>query len=110
MGCLTAVISTAFLYDINSRIENKNVATKVSVEAASFRPEIIAETFSTIGILISNVNTGVTPEASYISQSLCLEISLVCTAGLGNIELLRVFEGDLITIDGEYITVIRNGI
>lgn len=110
MGCLTAAIYTAFLYDIDSSIVNENTGLEVSVEKNYSSLEAILETNGGIGVQIVNYNTGVNLGFNCVPQTLQFELSLVCEISPGQYELLRVYEGNIITIDGQYIRVLRNGV
>lgn len=110
MGCLTAAIYTAFLYDIDSSIENKNTEVEAVINSYSSIPEVNLLFGDFIEVQINGINP--TPSAStfYIAQSLDVQISLVCSTAAGDYEFLSVIEGNIITIDGQYIRVLRNGI
>jgi len=110
MGCLTAAIYTAFLYDIDSSIENKNVELNTTVN--SLNAECIVELVNVnfIDALISRECSDVHLELIYSPPTIHTAISLVCNVSSGEYEFLRVIEGNIITIDGQYIRVLRNGV
>lgn len=110
MGCLTAAIYTAFLYDIDSSIENKNVDVSASTTGYSEIPAVSILVNAGPEVQIDNFNQTPTTLTSFINQTLSVELSLVCVVSTGEFELLRVIEGNIITIDGQYIRVLRNGI
>lgn len=110
MGCLTAAIYTAFLYDIDSSIENRNTEVEVSTYDHSSIPDVILTGDNIIGVQLDNFNQTPTSSTLYIAQTLNVQISLVCSTSTGEYEFLSVTEGNIITIDGQYIRVLRNGI
>ena len=110
MGCLTAAIYTAFLYDIDSSIENKNTEVEVSTYNCSNIPEVSLFIDDLIEVQLDNFNLTPTSSTLYIAQTLNVQISLVCSTPTGEYEFLSVTEGNIITIDGQYIRVLRNGI
>lgn len=110
MGCLTAAIYTAFLYDIDSSIENENVKVEVDTYNYSSIPEVSLFIDDLIEVQLDNFNLTPTASSLYIAQTLDVQVSLVCSTSAGEYELLSVTEGNIITIDGQYIRVLRNGI
>lgn len=110
MGCLTAAIYTAFLYDIDSSIENKNVKVEVDTYNYSSIPEVSLFIDDLIEVQLDNFNLTPTASTLYIAQTLDVQVSLVCSTATGEYELLSVTEGNIITIDGQYIRVLRNGV
>ena len=110
MGCLTAAIYTAFLYDIDSSIENENVKVEVDTYNYSSTPEVSLFIDDLIEVQLDNFNLTPTTSTLYIAQTLDVQVSLVCSTSTGEYELLSVTEGNIITIDGQYIRVLRNGI
>lgn len=110
MGCLTAAIYTAFLYDIDSSIENQNTGIETSTQCLSSIPEVSLLVNYSIEAQVDNFNLTPTTTTLFITQSLGVQVSLVCSTSTGEYELLSVTEGNIITIDGQYIRVLRNGI
>lgn len=110
MGCLTAAIYTAFLYDIDSSVENKNVEVETSVSIINSIPEVTILFNTPIEVQIDNFNQTPTTSTNFIPQTIETEIYIVCTVSTGETEFLRVIEGNIITIDGQYIKVLKNGI
>lgn len=110
MGCLTAAIYTAFLYDIDSSIENKNTGVEADIYNCSDIPEVSLFIDDLIEVQLDNFNLTPTTSTLYIAQTLDVQVSLVCSTSTGEYELLSVAEGNIITIDGQYIRVLRNGI
>ena len=110
MGCLTAAIYTAFLYDIDSSIENENVKVEVDTYNYSSIPEVNLFIDDLIEVQLDNFNLTPTTSTLYIAQTLDVQVSLVCSTSTGEYELLSVTEGNIITIDGQYIRVLRNGV
>lgn len=110
MGCLTAAIYTAFLYDIDSSIENKNTKVEVNTHSCSTIPEVSLLIDDLIEVQLDNFNLTPTASTLYIAQTLDVQVSLVCSTSTGEYELLSVTEGNIITIDGQYIRVLRNGV
>lgn len=110
MGCLTAAIYTAFLYDIDSSIENKNTKVEVDTYNYSSIPEVSLLIDDLIEVQLDNFNLTPTTSTLYIAQTLDVQVSLVCSTPTGEYELLSVTGGNIITIDGQYIRVLRNGI
>lgn len=110
MGCLTAAIYTAFLYDIDSSIENKNVKVEATVDSYSSTPEVNLLFDDVFEVQIGNFNLPPSASTFYIAQTLDIQVSLVCSTASGEYEFLSVIEGNIITIDGQYIRVLRNGI
>ena len=108
MGCLTAAIYTAFLYDIDSSVENENTEVETTVSNLSNIPEVAVLINAPIDVQTYNFNLSPSTSTYFVSQTLHVEVSLVCTVETGDEELLRVIEENLITIDGQYIKVLRN--
>ena len=109
MSCLSAVISTAFLYDINSSIENKNVPLTTVVSTSTsvdFTVNELSDIEVTADVLSPTIDTNI----SYTSPTVSFTISLVCSVSGDDYEYLQVLEGFVILIDGQYVKVIKNGI
>lgn len=70
----------------------------------------ITGTKTPVNIVTQNLNVPVEITTSFIPQTLNVQVSLVCQTTTGEYELLRVAEGNIITIDGQYIRVLRNGV
>ena len=109
MGCITTTIYTFPPYDICTEMENKNVDVNTEVVATK-------STITSTILLLNDISTKIVSpciciesNASFIPQSLVVEISLGCEISPGRWEYLQVIEGNIITIDGQFIKVLRNG-
>lgn len=108
MECITTTIYTFPPYDIITKVENKNVDVNTKVVG-------IDSTITSTILLLNDISTKVVPpcicvesDVEFVPQTLVIEISLGCEISPGRWEYLQVIEGNVITIDGQFIKVLRN--
>lgn len=109
MSCIATEITRPTFYNVEcSRVDSTPISTTftyVSSAAVSVSP---AE---------PHIEVDVTAPCAYsflrcnsVPQTMEVSISIWCEIGPDIWEFLQVLEGDLITIDGEYIKVLRSGV
>lgn len=107
MSCINVTVWPVILYDISTDISVTN-SLQVSVEGRS--DNIYSEITSSSESVVVNVNasnTGIDVSVQSRGGRVSATLSIVCTISTGETVFLEVIEGRLITIEGEYIKVLR---
>ena len=105
MGCLTAVISPSFLYDIHSSVENQNTGLDSVIENLNSQLVTETENINDLEVSVQSYSPTLIAGVTFIPQTITAQLSLVCQISPGVWENLQVLEGSIITIDGQYIKV-----
>ena len=107
MSCINVTVWPVILYDISTDISVTN-SLQVSVEGRSdnIHSEITGSSESVV-VNINTSNTGIDVSVQSRGGRVSTTLSIVCTVSTGETVFLEVIEGRLITIQGEYIKVLR---
>lgn len=110
MGCINVEVWPAVIYNIRTSVTpvgGKNISVVKAGGDFSVDTELTPPSVLTT-VLLGNgrFSTSVIPQNAGINVT----VSIVCTTSTGTEVFLEVIEGRLITIDGQYIKVLKDGV
>lgn len=110
MSCINVDIWPAVLYDISTsftKVSGANILAERASEPASIVAELASPSILTT---VYNNSGRLAFSARPVNTGINITVSIVCTASSGEEIFLEVLDGRLITIDGQYIKVLKDGI
>ena len=110
MGCINVDVWPVVLYNIHTSISVVNT-TRVQATITGGTLETSIEEYK-LPLTISTIPVGqrVSAFTQSFNDKINISLSIVCTTSLGDEVFLEVIEGRLITIDGQYIKVLKDAI
>jgi hypothetical protein len=110
MSCISVEVWPVVIYNLNVSITEVS-SRSISVHNISDNLNVNAEVTSSSILITSQVRNGVSPIVIDPRPStISISLGIVCTSTAGIDTILEVIEGRLITIDGQYIKVLKNGV
>ena len=107
MSCMSVTVLPVILYNISTNISTTGrFQGNVQTGSSNINSEIIYST-QPATINVHSVDSEISVSVQSSGSKMSTGLSIVCTISTGDTVFLEVLEGRLITIEGEYIKVLR---